>query len=938
MLCRLLRRPLLLRTVPKEAISVLALRSFHQFPALRHSAPLQLNQLDKKWIPKWKAASPDNSLNPAKHEVSPDAEPFYCLSMFPYPSGILHLGHQRVYTISDALARYKRLQGYNVLHPMGWDAFGLPAENAAVERGINPAVWTEQNVAKMKEQMHAMLADFDWEREVNTSSPDYFKWTQKIFTLLFERGLAYRMGAEINWDPVDQTVLANEQVDSDGRSWRSGALVEKRTLDQWFIGITKYAEQLQQDLHHLDQWPDKVKAMQKNWIGTSHGAEITFRSSAGDAISVFTLRPDTLFSVQFVALALNHPLVMKSAESDPQLAVFIAEAAANDDPTTKDGYQLDGVSLSIPITVDGEKHEVYDVPVFAAPYVIGSYGHGAVMGCPAHDERDAAFWDHHCPGIPARQTVGPMDVTETVDLTSLFTAKDGRLYDLLVLLNGVESLGIFSGLSCKEAGEKITASLDAHNSGGKSTQFKIRDWLISRQRYWGAPIPIIHCDSCGPVAVPDKDLPVLLPTVDGQCFGKGNPLATIDSFVNTSCPTCGNAAKRETDTMDTFIDSSWYFFRYTDPKNQDKIFDFDKASKHMPVDLYLGGVEHAILHLMYSRFISKFLGDVGLWDGRDFLNEPIKRLVTQGMVHGETFTEPETGRFLKPEELDHRSGGPVIAATGATPKVSFEKMSKSKFNGVDPVSCISKYGADAVRAHILFSAPVSDVLNWNEEQIQGVERWLKRVLRLKDDVLLIYNTGPSGKKDGQEIPNLTLNGIQHKSFKLNEHEFALYNEIQSYTQLVAKSVEDVSMNTLISDFMKMTNTIQRVLKEKQDIDPEVLLDSYKKLLVVMAPATPSVAEECWEGLSHGLGQEWKSIFFEKFPVCQPIVSLNVTFKVIVNGKHRGAFKSEKSLLQSPEDEILRHVYANTPAEKFVAGKAIKKIIAKEGIISINTCK
>lgn len=937
MLCRFPRRTQLLRSVNRD-ISVCASRSFATFPVLRHASPIHLNQLDKKWIPKWRSASPDNSLNPAKSAVSPDAQPFYCLSMFPYPSGNLHLGHQRVYTISDALARYKRLQGYNVIHPMGWDAFGLPAENAAVERGINPALWTELNVAKMKDQMHAMLADFDWEREVNTSAPEYFKWTQKIFTLLFERGLAYRMGAEINWDPVDQTVLANEQVDADGRSWRSGAVVEKRTLEQWFIGITKYAEQLQDDLRQLDQWPDKVKAMQKNWIGKSHGAEIKFRSEAGDEVAVFTSRPDTLFSVQFVAVALNHPLVTKTAQKDAKLAAFIAEAAKIDDPTSKAGFRLDGLKLSLPLSVEGEKQQVYDIPVFAAPYVIGTYGHGAVMGCPAHDERDADFWNIHCPGIPARQTVGHLDAAEAA-LLALYTAKEGRLYDLKVLPNGVESLGVFSGLTCSEAAKKITATLETLGAGGKSTQFKIRDWLISRQRYWGAPIPIIHCDSCGPVAVPDEDLPVLLPAVDGQGFGKGNPLATIDSFVNTTCPSCGSAAKRETDTMDTFIDSSWYFFRYTDPHNQNKIFDFDKASKHMPVDLYLGGVEHAILHLMYSRFISKFLGDAGLWDGKAFMNEPIKRLVTQGMVHGETFTDPDTGRFLKPDELDFSSGHPVIAATSMTPRVSFEKMSKSKFNGVDPVTCISKYGADAVRANILFSAPVTDVLNWNEDQIQGVERWLKKVLRLKEQVLLAYTSGlTSNKENGQEVPNLLLNDVLHKSYRLNEQELALYNEIQTYTQLIAKSVEDVSMNTIISDFMKMTNTLQRVFKEGQDIDPQILLDSYKKLLIVMAPATPSVAEECWEGVCHGLGQEWKSVFFQKFPVCEPIVSLSITFKVIVNGKNRGAFKSEKSLLQLPEDELLNHVYANTDAEKFVAGKAIKKMIAKEGIISINTCK
>lgn len=901
------------------------------------SETLPLNELDKKWASRWRSVSPNNALHPSKHVVDPKAEPFFCLTMFPYPSGNLHLGHQRVFTISDVLARFKRLQGFDVIHPMGWDAFGLPAENAAVERGVNPATWTKQNIAKMKEQMHAMLADFDWEREVNTCSPEYYRWTQKIFTLLFEHGLAYRMGAEINWDPVDQTVLANEQVDSEGRSWRSGAIVEKKVLEQWFIGITKYAEQLQDDLQILDQWPHKVKAMQKNWIGKSPGADIVFPTSSGDKLTVFTSRPDTLFSVQFVALALNHPLVQKAAEKDEKLASFIAAMTELDDPASKEGYKLD-ISVSIPISVDGKKREVFDVPVYVAPYVLGTYGHGAVMGCPAHDERDAEFWKLHNPGVPARLTIGDLDTDKASAQTSLFTLKEGKLYDSQILPNGLESLGVFSGLTCEDAAEKVVSILETYNSGRKTIQFKIRDWLISRQRYWGAPIPIIHCDSCGPVAVPDKDLPVLLPSVGGEHFGKGNPLASIESFVNTTCPSCGSPAKRETDTMDTFIDSSWYFFRYTDPKNENKIFDFEKASKHMPVDLYSGGVEHAILHLMYSRFIAKFLADVGLWDGKDLKNEPIKRLVTQGMVHGLTFTDPETGRFLKPEELDLSSGNPLIKNTNVTPNVSYEKMSKSKYNGVDPVSCISKYGADAVRAHTLFSAPVSDVLNWNEEQLQGTERWLKKVLKLKDDVLEAYKRGQdSSEIIGEEFSDLVLNDVHYESFKLNKNELALYNEILSYTQRITKSVEELSLNTVISDYMKITNTLQRVLKEKQQINPEVLMDAYKKLLVLMAPVTPSVAEECWEALCIGLGQEWKSIFFQKLPVGKPIATLQITFNVMVNGKRRGSFESDKSLLEESEEEILKRVYENTPAQKFV-DKDVKKLIAKEGIISIITCK
>lgn len=914
-----------------------SLRFVASTPSKLPNAPVpNLKELGSKWTHRWRQESPDGSLHPAKHATPTDAPPFYALSMFPYPSGNLHLGHQRVYTISDVIARFKRMKGYDVIHPMGWDAFGLPAENAAVERGINPAVWTELNVEKMKDQMHLMLADFDWEREVNTSSPEYYKWTQKIFTLLFEKGLAYRMGAEINWDPVDQTVLANEQVDAEGRSWRSGAKVEKRNLEQWFIGITKYAEELQEDLKLLDQWPDKVKAMQKHWIGSSHGAEISFPTSRGSAVTVFTSRPDTLFSVQFVAIALNHPIATEAAAKDSTLADFIEKAKENDDPTTKDGYLLPNFRISIPVDVNGDKQEAFNVPVYVAPYVLGTYGHGAVMGCPAHDERDFDFWKLHNPTIPPVQTVGSCDVSEAQGSTGVFTEKAGKLYTSSVLPNGLESLGKFSGLSSNDAGERIMDTLEQHNAGCRSTQFKIRDWLISRQRYWGAPIPIVHCDSCGPVAVPDKDLPVLLPKIEGESFGKGNPLSKLDSFVNTTCPSCGGHAKRDTDTMDTFIDSSWYFFRYTDPKNENQIFDYERASKHMPVDLYIGGVEHAILHLLYSRFIAKFLGDCGLWNGKEWKNEPIKQLVTQGMVHGRTFTDPTTGRFLKPEEVDQNSG--KILATGASADISFEKMSKSKYNGVDPATCIGKYGADVVRAQILFSAPISDVLNWNEDHIQGVEKWLKKVLNLKNEVLSVCQLEFKRRSDCKEYKNLTLNGVTHDSYKLDQDELDLYNEILVYTNRIAKAIDvDLSFNTIISDYMKMTNLLQKSIKENPNMNPEVVLDSYKKLLVVMAPATPSVAEECWEGLALGLGRAWKSIFFEKFPDTQPITSSEIDFNVIINGKRRAGLKAERSLASCDDSQIISHVLSSTSAEKYIGNKKITKIIAKEGIISI-ICK
>lgn len=920
--------------VRKRVVALRGLASSHRVLARE---PLQLNEIDKKWSEKWQTLSPDGSLNPAKHATKDESKPFYCLSQFPYPSGALHLGHQRVYTISDVISRFKRLKGYDVIHPMGWDAFGLPAENAAVERGINPAVWTELNVAKMKEQMRLMLADFDWEREVNTSSPEYYKWTQKIFTLMFEKGLAYRMGAEINWDPVDQTLLANEQVDAEGRSWRSGALVEKRVLEQWFIGITKYADVLRADLDKLDGWPDKVRAMQRNWIGKSEGAEIVFPTNEGAQVAVFTSRPDTLFSVQFVALALNHPIVIQAAKEDAELAAFVQRAAQIDDRSSKEGYELRNIRASAPIGIDGKKLENFDVPIYAAPYVLGSYGHGAVMGCPAHDERDAAFWALHKPGVSAVQTVGSRKVEEAKDNTEVFTGKDGCLYDSLVLANGLPSLGIFSGMPSKKAGPEIVKALEAAGLGKSSTQFKIRDWLISRQRYWGAPIPIIHCDSCGPVAVPDKDLPVLLPEIDSSSFGKGNPLEKIDSFVNTECPSCGLPAKRDTDTMDTFMDLSWYFFRFTDSKNESKIFDVEKALTHMPVDMYIGGVEHAILHLLYSRFVSKFLADAGYWKPKDSSNEPFNVLVTQGMVHGKTFTDPETGRFLKPEEIEIASSGPIIKATGETPNISFEKMSKSKYNGVDPSTIIEEHGADAVRAQILFAAPVSDILNWNEGQIEGIKRWLRKVMKMSDDILA-YETKPTLSDSSPEFENITLNGKTFEKLQLNDQELALFNEVQTYTNKIDESIEvDLSFNTIVSDLMKMTNAIQKTIKEEQDVLREIILDSYKKLLISMAPVTPSIAEECWEGLCKGLGEEWRSIFYQRFPQDKPIVSPYTNFNIIVNGKVKHSLSALRSLATLPEPEILSFIETKFPLQSTIGGKQVKKVIAKEGVISI-ICK
>lgn len=905
---------------------------------VQKSQEIELNKLDAKWSAIWRQLSPDNSLHPTKHLVNEKAEPFYSLSMFPYPSGLLHMGHLRVYTISDVVARFKRLKGYNVVHPMGWDAFGLPAENAAVERGMDPAIWTESNIKKMKEQMSLMLADFDWDREISTCSPEFYKWTQKIFLLLLEHDLVYRKDAEINWDPIDQTVLANEQVDAEGRSWRSGAIVEKRNLEQWFIKITKYASSLNKDLNVLDQWPEKVKTMQRHWIGQSNGAQITFNTdaSAKSQIKVFTTRPDTLFSVQFVALALNHPIVLKAAESDPELQKFI-EKAADAPADSKDGYMLKSIRASIPIDTNNKKYTNFDVPIYAAPYVIGSYGHGAVMGCPAHDERDAEFWKLKNPEIPPIPTVGPSKIKSK--LAKVFTSKNGVLYDSSKLENGRADMGEYNGKTCKQAAEEIVNALELQQLGSKSTQLRLRDWLISRQRYWGAPIPIVHCNDCGIVPVPDEQLPVLLPKVERATFDKGNPLGQMESFVNTKCPSCGGDAKRDTDTMDTFMDSSWYFFRYLDPRNTKKPFEASKVNSHLPVDMYIGGVEHAILHLLYSRFIGKFLADANLWDGLSLKNEPIKQLVTQGMVHGKTYTDPTNGRFLKPNELDlSNPSEPKIIESGLKPLISYEKMSKSKYNGADPAECIRKYGADATRAHMLFQAPLHDVLNWNEEQIQGVDRWLRKVLAMEKNIVKLVReqpTRPSNEKVS-EIKDVELDGVKFASINFNDHEFELYNNISTLVNSVSKSIEeDSTFNTIISDYMKATNSIYNSLKNDVYINPLLYLDAYKKLLKVMSPVTPCVSEEAWEMLHKSLGQDWNTIFAESYPVSKIIESPYTTFNIFVNGKARALFKGLKNLISKTETEILNEALLHG-IEKYIGNSDIKRIIVKSGLISILT--
>ncbi|SCU94386.1 LAME_0F07272g1_1 [Lachancea meyersii CBS 8951] len=858
-----------------------------------HSEDVNLVEIGNKWKSKVLKGAPSI-------KKQDEAKNIYILSMFPYPSGSLHIGHLRVYSITDALNRFYQLNGYQVLYPMGWDAFGLPAENAAIDRQIGPAAWTEQNITKMKQQMDTMLANFDWDREVTTSHPDYYKFTQQIFLELYKNGLAYQKDAEINWDPVDQTVLANEQVDSQGKSWRSGAIVEKRKLKQWFLGITKFAHKLQKDLELLNEWPQKVKTMQKNWIGESYGTEVVFPifQNDKDQITTFTTRVETLFSVQYIALATTHPLVEELASSDPDLKNFL-ELAKSLPEDSKQGFLLKNTNALHPITSQ------LNIPIFVAPYVLSGYGHGAVMGCPAHDERDFAFWKQNMPESEVNATIFPEKASSEAQLSLPYCEKSGMLH-----CPGTE----FDGMDANIASKAVTKALEELGRGKAAVNYKLRDWLISRQRFWGAPIPIVHCDHCGTVPVPSEDLPVRLPAVDNLA-ARGNPLKNLDSFVNTTCPSCGSPAKRETDTMDTFMDSSWYFFRYTDPKNTEEPFGSEIASKYLPVDLYIGGVEHAILHLLYSRFISKFLAAIGNWDDKQGSGEPFKRLVTQGMVHGRTLVDPASGRFLKPDEvITTDTDGLIIKATGQQPSIVYEKMSKSKHNGADPDDCIAVHGADATRAHILFQAPIGDVLNWDEAKIVGVERWLRKVIKLARSL--------SSER------SLETSTIETPAPSDKDLEF--HNEVQKLLQSITSSfTHSLSLNTVISDYMKLANLIENAHRAKA-VSHDLLTKSFRILVTSMYPVTPTVAEEAHEIICRNKELAWN---LYSWPTAENVrESELVDYRVVINGKMRFTHNADKSFIED-QDYAIRTLLALPSSQKYFAEKTIKKVIVRNKVFS-----
>lgn len=840
--------------------------------------------------------------------VSEDASKpkFYCLSMFPYPSGKLHMGHVRNYTIGDVRSRFKKMQGFNVLQPMGWDAFGMPAENAAINHQVAPSKWTYENIAYMRKQLQSLGFALDWEREIATCRPEYYRWEQLLFTKLFEKGIVYKKLGTVNWDPIDQTVLANEQV-IDGRGWRSGALVEKREIPMYYFKITDYAEQLLADLDGLD-WPEQVKTMQRNWIGKSRGMTVRFQVAADsreglpeshrEFVQVYTTRPDTLMGATYVAVAAEHPLAAAAAEKQPALQVFIAECKAGsvaeaDMATMEKKGMPTGRFVINPL--NGERLEVW-----VANYVLWGYGDGAVMAVPAHDERDFAFAKQY--HLPIKQVISvdgqPFDTENWQDW---YADKENG-----VLVNSNE----FNGLNFQAAFDAIAAKLQAASAGEPKTQYRLRDWGISRQRYWGCPVPIIHCDTCGDVPVPEQDLPVVLPE-NVVPDGAGSPLAKMPEFYETKCPKCGGAAKRETDTMDTFVESSWYQFRYMSPRDDAHMVAPEAAAYWGQADQYIGGIEHAILHLLYARFFTKLMNDEGIVSVR----EPFKQLLTQGMVLAATYyRESADGKktWFNPAEVRVQTddkGRPVSAVLEADgqPVVigGVEKMSKSKNNGVDPQQIIDAYGADTARLFMMFASPPEQSLEWSDAGVEGAHRFLRRLWRTVYEFVQNGGSGVSKFSGSQE----TLSG------SLKDLRFKLHSTIAKVTDDYDRRQQ---FNTAIAAVMELLNQYDKTDtsgEHGQAVAREVL----EAVVLLLSPIVPHICETLWGELAGG------NLWQQSWPAVDnaALVQTEIEIRVQVNGKLR-----DKIQIAADADEaaVKAAALATAGAQKFMEGKEPKKIV------------
>ncbi len=843
----------------------------------------QPQAIETRWQKRWDEAGifrcPDE----------PDAPKFYCLEMFPYPSGRIHMGHVRVYTIGDLIARFKRMRGFRVLHPIGWDAFGLPAENAAVRHGIHPAKWTWENIAFMREQLKQLGFSYDWDREFATCSPEYYKWEQLFFLWMMKDGLAYRKRAQLNWCDECQTVLANEQVNRDGTCFiHDHVRVTQRDMEQWFIGTTQYVDELLSGHEELrGGWPGNILEMQRNWIGRSEGAEIDFPIAGSDEkLTVFTTRPDTVYGVTFMSMAPEHPMVMAFAREsgrEAEVASFVDKVSRIDKiDRTAEGMEKEGVFTGgyCINPLSGER-----VPVYAANFVLYEYGTGAVMAVPAHDQRDFEFARKY--GLPVKVVIQPQDGGMAADSMGEAYVAPGLMADS----------GPFTG-TLNEAGKKsVVEHLEKGGLGRGKVQYRLRDWGISRQRYWGAPIPVIHCPACGVVPVPEKDLPVVLPEDIVYTREKGNPLAAAEDWVNVPCPDCGKPARRETDTFDTFMESSWYFLRYIDPKNDRQPLDPAKMDKWMCVDQYVGGVEHACMHLIYARFFHKYLRDKGLTPG----NEPFTRLLSQGMVCMATTECPKHG-WRYPEEVD-QNGNCVQCGEKVSVGRSV-KMSKSKRNVVEPSTLVERYGADTARLFSLFAAPPEKDLDWSEQGVEGSFRFLNRVFRLvsqREDALRSADSNVGFDEGTRPIRSVT-----HRTLKK-----------------VTGDIEDRShFNTAISAIMEMVNFLYLVPDAdwQSSATAPALKESIECLLLMLSPFAPHLAEELWERTGHA-----DLVCMQRWPEADHEAAREEQIEVViqVNGKLRSKLTVEP---EADEESVKAAALADPRILEYLEGKTIRKLV------------
>ena len=843
--------------------------------------------IETKWQERWE----DERCFTA--DTGTEKPKYYVLEMFPYPSGRIHMGHVRNYTLGDVVARYRRARGFNVLHPMGWDAFGLPAENAAMERGVHPGKWTTENIAAMRTQLRGMGLSYDWDRELATCTPDYYQHEQRMFLRFLDKGLAYRKESWVNWDPVENTVLANEQV-VDGRGWRSGAEVERRLLSQWFLKITEYADDLLDAIDRLERWPDRVRLMQQNWIGRSEGAEVSFRLTraspdSSDSITVFTTRPDTLFGASFLAVAANHPIALALAQDDDAAADFVAECAklgtseAAVETAEKKGYDTD---LYVAHPLD----DSIELPVYIANFVLMEYGTGAIFGCPAHDQRDLDFANAY--DLLVIPVVLPDDAdAASFAITDTAYTGPGKLYQSRD----------WDGLGVEDGKRAAITALEASGSGTGRTTYRLRDWGVSRQRYWGCPIPIIHCDSCGQVPVPEADLPVTLPE-DIDFDAPGNPLSNHPTWKDVNCPTCGGKAVREQDTFDTFFESSWYFLRFADPHHPEG-FSREAAAYWMPVDQYIGGVEHAVLHLLYSRFFMRALRDTGYLE----VDEPFAGLMTQGMVCHQTFRDSD-GKWLFPTEVERDGAGWKQLETGGDVKAGrIEKMSKSKRNVVDPELIISKYGADTARLFMLSDSPPERDMEWTESGVEGASRFLKRLYRMAAD--------PALAKAGGALPTEGAGGD-------------LVRATHRAIDAMSGDIEGFRFNKAVAQLYTLANAIGDV-KGDDDASAAARRFGIETLTRLIYPMAPHIAEEMWQALGHDT-----MLAVTAWPEADPalLTDDSIEIGVQVNGKLRDTVSLPRD---AEEDDARATALASAGVIRYLEGREPRKVIVvKNRIINV----